>query len=163
MLVVADSSPLLYLVLIGQAGLLPSLFGRIFIPEEVARELQHPNAPEPIRAFILAMPEWLEVQNPRSLETIPGIDPGEQAAICLAKELGADLLLVDDLDGRRAAQERGIAVTGTLGVLDRAAHHGMVDLRQALSDLQATSIYLSEGLIEALLRRRQPREDRGPR
>lgn len=39
MRVVADSSPLLYLVLIEQADLLPALFGEIVIPEEVAREL----------------------------------------------------------------------------------------------------------------------------
>jgi predicted nucleic acid-binding protein len=160
MLVVADSSPLLYLVLIGQARLLPALFGEIVIPEQVARELEHEKAPQSMRDFMAAKPEWLSVRNPRSVEPISGIDPGEQAAIYLAEELGADLLLIDDLDGRRVAQQRGIRVTGTLGVLDRAAGSGLVDLRRAIDDLQRTSIHLSEALVESLLRRHE-RVDNG--
>jgi predicted nucleic acid-binding protein len=161
MLVVADSSPLLYLVLIEQAGLLPALFGEIVIPDEVARELAHDNAPQRIREFLAARPAWLSVRTPRSLTPIPGIDPGEQAAISLAEELGADLLLIDDLDGRRAAQRRGIPVTGTLGVLDRAADRGLVDIRRALDDLQTTTMHLSQSLVQSLVKRYTSVDDGG--
>ena len=161
MLVVADSSPLLYLVLIGRATLLPELFGRIVVPDEVVRELTHEHAPEPMCRFLIDKPGWLTVQVPQSLETIPGIDPGEEAAISLASELGADLLLIDDLDGRRAAIARGIRVSGTLGILDRAAGRKMIDLPSVLEDLRATSIQLSEDLVEALLRRHTPETDSG--
>ena len=102
-------------------------------------------------------PEWLIIRQPHHVESIPGIDPGEQAAIALAVEVGADLLLIDDLDGRRAAQARGITITGTLGVLDRAAERSLLDLRQAIDRLQATSIRLSDDLITSLLARRKQR------
>jgi predicted nucleic acid-binding protein len=157
MLVVADSSPIQYLVLIGQAELFPKLFRQVVIPEEVARELAHDKTPRVVREFMDAKPEWLIVQSPRSLETIPGIDPGEQAAILLAIELAADLLLIDDLDGRRAAQSRGIAVTGTLGVLDRAAARDILDLAHALDQLKATSMRLSDKLVASLLQEHERR------
>lgn len=158
MLVVADSSPVQYLVLIGQAELFPKLFGEVVVPGEVARELEHAKAPQPVRQFMAGKPDWLTVKNPRSLEPIPEIDLGEQAAISLAKELGADLLLIDDLDGRRAARERGIAITGTLGVLDRAGERGLLDLPRTIDELQATSIHLSDRLVRCLLGRHEQRQ-----
>jgi predicted nucleic acid-binding protein len=152
-LVVADSSPLHYLILIGQAELLPRLFKAVVIPDEVYRELTHVQAPLSVLGFMRKCPEWLAIQTPRDIEEIPSIDAGEQAAICLARELKADLLLIDDVDGRRAAQARGIAVTGTLGILDRAAQRDLIDLRHVLQQLKATSMHLSDELLNALLDR----------
>jgi predicted nucleic acid-binding protein len=155
MLVVADTSPIQYLVLIAQADVLPQLFGHVFVPKAVIRELNHGNAPQAVRDFMVSRPDWLTIQDPRRVNPIPGIDLGEQAAISLAQEMGADLLLIDDLDGRRAAQSRGIAITGTLGVLERAADHGLLDLRESIEKLQATSMHLSQSLVASLLARRQ--------
>jgi len=159
MLVVADTSPIQYLVLIAEADVLPKLFGQVFVPKAVIRELNHLNAPQAVRDFMVGRPGWLTIQDPRRVDPIPGIDLGEQAAISLARELSADLLLIDDLDGRRAAQSLGIAVTGTLGVLERAADHGLLDLRESIERLQATSMHLSGRLIVSLLARRQRPSD----
>ncbi len=52
MLVVADSSPVQYLVLIGQAELFPKLFGQVVVPGEVARELTREKAPQLLRRFM---------------------------------------------------------------------------------------------------------------
>lgn len=152
-LVVADSSPLHYLILIGQIKLLPRLFKTVVIPDEVYRELTHAMAPSSVVGFMRERPAWLEIRTPRDVEQIPFIDAGERAAICLAREIAADLLLIDDADGRRAAQARRIAVTGTLGILDRAAQQHLIDLRQVLSQLRATSMHLSDELLNALLKR----------
>lgn len=54
MIVVSDTSPINYLVLIGLQDLLPDLFDRILIPEAVRRELQAEGTPEPVRQFIAA-------------------------------------------------------------------------------------------------------------
>lgn len=71
------------------------------------------------------------------------------------------LVLIDDLDGRRVAQGRGIPVTGTQGVLDRAAGRGLVDILRALDDLQRTTMHLSQSLVESLLKRHIGMDDRG--
>lgn len=63
--------------------------------------------------------------DPRPLpDTQLGLDPGETAAILLAEEIGADLILIDERAGRAVAESRGIAVRGTLGVLVQARATG---------------------------------------
>ena len=60
MIVVSDTSPLHYLVLIDCGEVLPALFGRVIIPEAVARELESGGAPEKIRKWLATEPKWLE-------------------------------------------------------------------------------------------------------
>ena len=79
------------------------------------------------------------------------LDEGEQEAILLAQELEADLLLIDDKDGRLEATRRNIAVVGTLGVLDKAADKDLLDLPETLARLQQTSFRASAELIRSLL------------
>jgi predicted nucleic acid-binding protein len=64
MIVVADSSPLNYLVLIDEIDVLPKLFGRVLIPEAVARELQSPRTPPQVASWLAAQPVWLVIQAP---------------------------------------------------------------------------------------------------
>ena len=59
MLVVADSSPIIVLVLIGHVGVLPKLFGQVVIPPEVSAELLHPKRPQTVRDFMTDPPAWL--------------------------------------------------------------------------------------------------------
>jgi hypothetical protein len=65
------------------------------------------------------------------------LDPGERAAILLAQELNADLLLLDDMKARRTATQRGFAITGILGILDQAATMKLLDLPAAVQNLQS--------------------------
>ena len=88
---------------------------------------------------------------------IPGIDPGEQAAISLARELSASLL-IDDIHGRKAAKSRGVTIIGTLGVLEVADGRGLVELPQALDALQTTDFRLGKGLLDGALARRNRRK-----
>src|SRR6266487_5697484 len=98
-LVVADTAPLNYLVLIGHIGLLSALFERVFIPEAVRDELQHLQAPDTVREWIAHPPVWMEVV-PSALGTgdpeFERLDDGERAAIELATRIGAELILMDD-------------------------------------------------------------------
>lgn len=61
MLVIADASPLHYLVLIEAISILPALFRRILIPQAVSVELQHQNTPPPVRALLASPPAWLAI------------------------------------------------------------------------------------------------------
>ncbi len=53
---------------------------------------------------------------------------GERETILLAEELEADLILLDDIKARRLAVERGLIVTGLLGVLQQSATLGLISL-----------------------------------
>ncbi len=62
MIVIADTSPLNYLVLIGEVDILRLLYQRVVIPEGVLRELQHPETPAAVSEWIARRPGWLEVK-----------------------------------------------------------------------------------------------------
>ena len=156
MIVVADTSPLHVLVRIEQVELLPVLFGEVWVPSRVAQELSTARS-RLVRDFIAQPPAWLKVHDPQVIETIPSIDAGEEAAISWARELNSDLLLIDDLAGRRAAQSRGILIIGTLGVLERAAYRGVVNLRQTFDKVRHTDFYASEELLQMILERFEQR------
>jgi predicted nucleic acid-binding protein len=100
MIVVSDTSPLNYLVLIGQLQVLPVLFGRVIVPPAVMAELQHAGAPAVVRAWAASPPPWLEIRLPARMESLHGLGTGEAQAICLAQELGTATVLIDE---RRAA------------------------------------------------------------
>ena len=151
--IVADSGPLRYLVLIGDVGILPAVVGDVLIPPEVRAELDQPRTPAPVRAWIAAPPPWLEIRpGPAAADSmLAPLDPGEQAAIALAGAIGADALLMDDRAGVAVALAKGLAVVGTLGVLDRAARRGLIDLAAAFARLRTTNFRYPPRLLEAML------------
>ncbi len=159
-LVVADTSPLNYLVLIGQVEILPALFERIFVPQTVQNELRENEAPESVRRWIAAPPSWLEIVPTEQVNGDPELlrlDEGERAAILLATQIGADLLLIDDRDGVNVARSKGFAVTGTLGILDLAATRGLIRLNEAVEHLKNTSFRYPPDVLDALLARHFPK------
>src|SRR5712692_4293819 len=86
--VVADTSPLNYLVQIHCQDVLAALYDRVLVPPAVMTELDHPRTPPIVRAWLGHLPQWLEVRGVRSppVATLAGLDPGEQQAIQLAQE-----------------------------------------------------------------------------
>lgn len=65
MLVIANTSPLHYLVLIDHPAILPTLFGRVLIPPAVVEELQRPHTPTAVSVWMASPPGWLEMRTPR--------------------------------------------------------------------------------------------------
>jgi predicted nucleic acid-binding protein len=162
--VVADTSPLNYLIQIDQADLLRRLYGTIVIPSEVFEELNHPGTPLPVGKWIRQRPPWLEIRSVRSHPSLPDLldlDIGERAAIQLAQAEPEALLLMDDAQGRKQADRLGLLNIGTLGVLRLAAVEGLVELRVVLDKLTRTNFRASGALISQLIsedeaRRREP-------
>jgi predicted nucleic acid-binding protein len=153
MIVIADTSPINYLLLIDQIDLLPRLFQQIIIPDKVRDEMLNPDAPLTLQQWVADQPSWLTVQSVPVIDTtLSSLDPGEQAAITLAQTLPADLLIIDERLGRRMAEERGIAIIGTLGVLDDAAAQGWLNLTEAIAQLKQTNFRVSRRIIETLLK-----------
>lgn len=155
MLIVADSSPLIVLIEIGHIEILRDLFIEVIVPPQVLDELRSSRRPKPIRDFVRSLPQWISERAPSVVEPIPHLHPGESAAIALATELNADLLLIDELEGRRVAFERRIPLTGTIGVLELAADRRLLDLRQAFERVKASSFWISERLLDQRLRQRE--------
>jgi len=160
--VVSDTSPLHYLILCGADTVLPQLFERVLIPPVVFAELQHPNTPAPVLAWMRSLPNWVAVQKPRALDPSLKVDAGELEAICLAREIHAAALLIDDRAGRHAAVQCGLPVIGTLGLLEQAAVRGWIDLAQTLERLQQTNTRLDPRLVEAALERHNARSSPSP-
>jgi len=145
-LVVADTSPLFYLLSIDQ----------IDLPDAVYKELRHPAAPAIMRDWATDLPAWVEVI-PVDMLDDPALVPlgaGERAAITLALSLHADLILIDERKGTRAAINKGFEVTGTLGVLGLAARRDLVDLADAFTRLKKTNFRYRQEIMDALLGKR---------
>ena len=156
-LVIADTGPVNYLVLIGHIDLLPALFDKVILPSAVQAELTDPSAPPSVRNWIANPPAWLNVHEAPSRQpdqaSMEGLDEGEAAAIALAILLDADLLLMDDREGVIAARGKGLRVTGTLGVLDLAAQRGLVNFAEAVNSLRRTTFRIPEALLDSLMKK----------
>ena len=119
------------------------------MPTAVYDELIHADAPAlSTGTFLAQKPTWLDVRpNPdRSDDDLLDFEfsiHGERAAIALAALIRADLILMDDRAGVAIALRHGLIVTGTLGVLDLAARHGLVDLAAVFAQAQAHEFSLS--------------------
>ena len=157
MIVVSDTSPLCYLLLIEGIEVLPQLFERVIIPQKVRDELLAPDAPKVVQEWISQPPDWLEVQTVTGQfdPALNQLDVGEQEAITLALQLKADLILLDDLAARLIATGLQQDIIGLLGILGSAAEKGLIDFPSAIARLQQTSFRASSKLIGSLLQQYQ--------
>ena len=156
-LVVADTSPIFYLLSIGHIDLLPQLFGKVFLPDAVHKELCHPAAPSVVREWVDGLPAWAEVTAVEASDdaTLQSLGAGERAAITLALSLHADLILIDERKGTTVALGKGFDVTGTLGVLGLAARRGLIDLADSFARLKRTNFRYRQEIMDELLNRKE--------
>ena len=150
MVVVADTSPINYLVLITQIDILKQLYARILIPPAVLAELKHAAAPKPVRDWAHNPPGWVEILSPKSSLILAQLDPGESEAIALATEVHADVVLIDEQAGRQEALRRGLKVAGTLSVLDEADQAGLVVFDDVIAELRKTSFRVSQAVLSEI-------------
>ena len=124
--VVSDASVLISLGATGHIDLLKDFYQTVVVPTAVWQEITSSPLPLPgtTEARQASQEGWLRVETPRNRALVSllaaSLDMGEAEAITLASELGAALLLIDESDGRAAAKNLGLAITGTLGILLRA-------------------------------------------
>jgi len=153
MIVVSNTSPLCYLILIGSIEVLPTLYGEILTTQTVLNELCHPDAPERVRVWANTPPGWLKVRSdPSTVDSSFAIlHGGERTAIVLAEQIRADIILLDDSAARELAAERKLKICGLLGILRNAAQAGLLDLPTAVDRLLQTSFRASPELLRSLL------------
>lgn len=148
-LVVSDTSPLLNLALIGRLDLLQTQFAAITVPRQVWGELTNGgDGVEALRALrddgFLRL---VEVERSELfVEILHELDLGETAAICYAVEHDADLILLDERDGRRVARRHDLDVTGIIGVLLRGANTDDLNVEHELDALREAGFWISDDL-----------------
>jgi len=123
------------------------------IPQEVRDELDQPQTPALVRAWMAVPSPWLLVRPaPAAADPVLArLGPGERAAIALALAIGVDTVLTDDRAAAAAARRRSLRAIGTLGLLQRGARHGLLDLPAALARLVTTNFRVRQELLDALL------------
>lgn len=143
MIVVSDSSPIIYLSIVGRLDILQVLFERIIIPEAVYNELTIHGKGQPGSQEVLDS-DWIEVRYCsdmslfKVLET--QLDIGEAQAITIAQELHADLLLIDERLGRNVAKSLDIPIIGLLGIFNLAKKKGIVSYVKPIIDQLITNV-----------------------
>ena len=150
MIVVSDTSSVSALLRVGHGSLLERLYGEVLIPSAVRDELL---------IFFPQLPEFLQCRSVSNVNLVgrfrSELDLGEAEAIALAQETHAEILLVDELKGRRVAEREGIPIIGLMGVLLQAKRDGLIDsVRPLIERLQTEADFrLSAAFKEATLKR----------
>jgi predicted nucleic acid-binding protein len=142
------------LVLINHIEILPRLFETILVPDAVDAELRNPLAPAVVQAWASPLPSWVEVKQVPDAPDDAALRPlgeGERAAIVRALSIHADLVLIDERKGTRVAIDKGLDVTGTLGILQRAALRGLLNLPEAFDRLKQTNFRYQQEIMDKLL------------
>jgi len=139
---VIDSTCLISLDQVGRLELLPNLFDPIVAPPEVLRESG------------LSLP-WLRIEAPSNPALLTAlkvqVDDGEAEAIALATERQQRIIL-DDRRARDLAHRMGLKVIGTVGILVRAKHVGLLTwVHPILNELTEKGFRLSEDLKREVL------------
>ena len=143
--IISDTSSLLAFYEIGEMSVLQKMYSRIATTSAVQREFEYP------------LPTWIVVREPleehvHNVRQRYKLDSGEITAIALALSIPASTLIIDEAAGRRVAQELGIQVTGTLGILLKAKKQGIIPaVRPLIRKLQAVNFRMGEPLITAIL------------
>lgn len=155
MTVVADTSPLNYLILIEEIDLLEKLYAQVLIPRSVYEELHAIETPEKVRTWIANPPMWLRVITvPSSTDdSLQGLHLGEREVLVLGLQEKTDAAIIDERRGREEAEKRGLKVIGTLGVLVAAHANRLLDLGGAIERLRQTTFHVSPKLLEAIVRK----------
>ena len=153
MIIISDTSPISAFIRIGRLDLLRVLYDTVTIPVEVKRELH--AVPE--QAAILDDLAWIVTAKATNVSLVTELrkvlDPGEAEAIALSLELNADALIIDERQGRKLAENRGILIVGVLGILVQAKQTGKLDLvAPEIHKLQAIGFRMHDRLIYRVLK-----------
>jgi len=160
-LVLTDASPLIGLAIVQGLGWLPPLFGAVWMPQEVEREVLTGTVARgeaEIGAAIEA--GWLRVwSNPVPDVALPDLDEGEAACIriALAHQTAPGnqaLLLMDERAGRAVASEKQLGIAGTAAVIGMAKTRGLIPgARQVFEVLHRSDFRISAEVIRTVLAR----------
>ncbi len=153
--VVANTTPLIALSHVGQLELLKRLYEEIIIPEAVYKELSA-KTESVCKKAVDRSSDWIRVEKIENQMAKAmyktQLHDGEVEVMILSKEIGADVVIIDDANAKKHAKYLGLPVTGTLGVLIKAKQKGYVsELKPVLYQMAQNGIYISQKVIKLCL------------
>jgi predicted nucleic acid-binding protein len=147
--VVSNTTPIISLLKISKIEILKDLYSEIIIPQAVFDEIEEGKN----KAYYqdLSMIKWIRIDkitDSNSIKFFYDLDAGEAEAIVLAKETGAELLIIDEKPGRIYAKQAGLKITGIIGVLIKAKKDGFIkQVKPLLIELTKKDVWISDRLI----------------
>ena len=157
MIVVCDSTILIGLAKLGRLDLLREVFSKISVPEEVFHEVVEKGAGKPGSESIKDT-RWIEIIPIKDKTEVDllmiSLGKGEAEVLALAKQLGADLILVDEQKARKSAVIAGYDVMGLLGLFILAKKLGLIDqIRPLIGELRKKKFRVSDRVVLETLKR----------
>ena len=159
MIVVSDTTPLITLMKAAKLDLLRNLFGEVLIPEAVYEEVTTNDnfkdesdlikSSNYIKKVVVSRPDHV-----LRLQRATGLDRGESEAIVYANETKAEIILMDELAGRRVARDMNLTITGSIGILLQAFRYGLIsyeETKRTLNVILKANRHISERLIRDAL------------
>ena len=155
MIIVSDTSCISNLFQIDALHLLQKLFGKIIIPNAVFQEL--------IVFHKISFKEQLDNHSVEIVQVIDAallekvkkfdLDTGETEAIALALQFKNVALIIDEIAGKRTAEQLGIKTVGLLGVILLAKEQNIIAAAKPLFDnlKSKTTFHFSASLYNKLL------------
>ena len=151
--VISNTTPILSLLKIDKIDILKELYGKIIIPLAVYQEIEKGKYKQYYQDITLL--NWIEIkkiQDTNSTDYFFDLDDGEAEVLILAKEINADLVLLDEIIGRRYAKQLQINLTGTIGILLKAKEKGLIiSIKDLLLELVEKGTWLNTKLISKVL------------
>lgn len=129
-MIVSNTTPITNLARLGLLPVLGHLVGDLVVPPEVLAELEAGHGPADVwlpSKDVLAVEVKAAAPSALFVELRLRLDAGEAAAICLALDVGASCVLMDEVEGRLAARRHGLKVVGTLALLVEMKARGLLD------------------------------------
>lgn len=151
--VITNTTPILSLLKIDKLGLLGELYGEVIVPFAVFQEIEA-GKHKPYYQNVKQV-SWMKIErvkNSDSRSFFVDLDDGEAEVLILAKELNADLVIMDEILGRRYARQLRLEITGTLGVLLKAKEKGLVhSVRELLTELEEKGTWINPKLFKKII------------
>ncbi len=157
MIVVSDSTILIGLVKIGKLDLLKEIFFKVYIPEEVFKEVVERGKGKP-GSKVIKEAAWIEVKPVKDKIQVNfllgSLEKGEAEVLVLARELETDLILLDEEKARKSAVIAGFEIMGLLGLFVLAKNLGLIDeVRPLVDELTIKRFRISDKIIEKTLKK----------
>jgi predicted nucleic acid-binding protein len=152
--IISNTTPILSLLKIDKLDLLKELYGIVIVPFAVYQEIEE-GKEKPYYQDLTSL-DWIEIRNiknPDSREYLIDLDDGEAEVLVLAKEINADLVILDEIMGRRYAKQFKINLTGTIGILLKAKENGLIiSIKKLISELVEKGTWLNPKLISKAIK-----------
>lgn len=151
--IISNTSPILLLIKLSRLDILQKLYSEILIPEAVYFELE--QGKDKPHYHDISNESWIKimtVENCPALEAQSMLGAGEHEAISLALETKADLIILDDKLARKTAEEKGLKITGTLGVLFKAREKGIIkEIKPLLLQLRNQGMWIKDDFFDKIM------------